>query len=80
VSKDSVSSHEKFARNNDLNYPLLADSEGDLCKEFGVLNLLGIVKRSTFLIENGEIIKRFYKPDVKEHAMDVIEFLREHKK
>ncbi len=78
MSKDSVSSHEKFANKNNLNYPLLADSDGEICEEFGVLNFLGIIKRSTFLIEQGEIIKRFYKPDVSEHAQDVIKFLRKY--
>ncbi len=76
VSKDSVKSHEKFAAKEDLNYPLLADSEGKLSRDFEVLNFLGVVKRSTFIIEEGEIIKVFPKVKPAEHVAEVIEFLQ----
>lgn len=78
VSKDSLSSHEKFAEKYSLNFPLLSDSEGKLCKKFGVLNMLGIIKRSTFIIdEMGEIIKVFPKVKVRGHVDKVIDFLEE---
>ena len=77
VSKDSLESHKKFAEKYDLGYPLLADTEGELCKKFDVLNIAGIVKRSTFIIEKGEIIKVFPKVKVAEHLEEIIEFFQE---
>lgn len=77
VSKDSVKSHKKFAEKYDLNFPLLADSDGELCRAFGTLNMLGIVKRSTFIIENREIIKAFNQVKVSGHVEEVIEFLKQ---
>lgn len=77
VSKDSLKSHKKFAEKYDLNYPLLADTEGELCRKFDVLNMVGIVKRSTFIIEEGEIIKVFPKVKVAEHLQEIIEFFQE---
>jgi peroxiredoxin Q/BCP len=36
ISGDSVANHEKFKAANKLNYPLLADVDGELAKSFGV--------------------------------------------
>ena len=36
VSGDSVATHELFKKDQDLNFPLLADEEGTLAKKFGV--------------------------------------------
>jgi len=39
--------------------------------------MAGIVKRSTFIIEKGEIIKVFPKVKVAEHLEEIIEFFQE---
>lgn len=76
VSRDSVESHRKFKKDNDLPFTLLSDPDANVAKKYGVWgrkNLygkpaMGIV-RTTFLIgEEGKIrgIYRNIKPE--EHA------------
>ena len=58
VSKDSAKSHQNFTEKQDLNFPLLMDTEGDLLEQYGVWRekknygrtYMGI-SRSTFVIE-----------------------------
>lgn len=78
VSKDSVESHKNFAEEYDLTYPLLADTDKKLAKKFDVVNLVGIYKRSTFIIsKNQKIMKVYPKVKVEGHAERVVEFLKE---
>ena len=78
VSKDNVESHKNFAEEYDLTYPLLADTDKKLAKKFDVVNLVGIYKRSTFIIsKNQKIIKVYPKVKVEGHAERVVEFLEE---
>jgi len=57
---------------------LLSDTESDLCNKFGVLNLVGIIKRSTFIFdEEGILIKKYEKvKNPGEHGGKVLEFLK----
>lgn len=64
VSKGSEASHEKFISKQDLNFPLLMDTEGDLHELFGTWRIkknygkeyLGCV-RSTFVIDSDGTIE-----------------------
>ena len=76
VSKDSESSHTKFINKQELNFPLLMDTEGTLHEMFGTWRMkknygkeyLGCV-RSTFVIdENGEIAWCRYNVRAKGHV------------
>ena len=59
VSKDSVKSHQNFTEKQELNFPLLLDTEGELLEKYGVWRqkqnygrtYMGIA-RSTFVIES----------------------------
>lgn len=59
VSRDSEASHQKFASKHELPFPLVADTEGQLCEAAGVWALkkmagreyMGIV-RTTFVTNN----------------------------
>ncbi len=73
VSKDTVSSHEKFAKKFNLKFPLLSDKDGDMCERYGVWGektfmgkkYMGI-ERSSFLVdESGNLLSVNYgiKPD-----------------
>lgn len=69
VSKDSQQSHKKFTEKNDLPFPLIADTELELCKTAGVWQpkkmagkaYMGIV-RTTFVLNNdGTVTDRIDK-------------------
>ena len=76
MSKDSVSSHDKFKSKFDLPFSLADDPDLKAIKGFDVWREKSMygkktmgVKRSTFLIdENGVIAKAWRKVKVKEHA------------
>ncbi len=73
-----MESHKKFAEEYDLKFPLLADTEKKLAKKFDVVNLVGMFKRSTFIISKEQkIIKVFPKVKIDGHAERVVEFIKE---
>ena len=83
VSRDSEASHQKFAAKHELPFPLIADTNGDLCREFGVWQLKkmagreywGIV-RTTFVINAaGEVTDIIKKVNTKQAADQLISLL-----
>lgn len=76
VSVDSVDSHKKFCAKEGLNFKLLADSGGNVSREYGSLTNLGIVKmssRNTFLIDPaGNIAKAYTGVDPAHHSEEVL--------
>lgn len=85
VSKDSVSSHQRFCQKKNLEIELLSDEELSLIKAFDVWKLkkmagreyMGIV-RSTFILNpDGEIVKSYPKVRVKGHVEEVLADLKE---
>jgi len=84
VSRDSITSHEKFKQKFNYTIDLISDEDESLCNQFDVIKLkklygkeyMGIV-RSTFVINpNGEILKQWDKVKVDGHAEEVLEFIR----
>ena len=84
ISRDSVSSHEKFAQKFGLNFPLLADEAGEVCEAYGVWvekvnygkTYMGI-ERTTFVIgPDGNIAKVFPKVKVDGHVDKVLEAVK----
>lgn len=76
VSTDTVKEQKKFHEKNDLNFDLLADSEGKMSEKFNVLKESGYAERTTFLIEDGKIKKIFRKVDPEEHIKEVLDYLK----
>jgi thioredoxin-dependent peroxiredoxin len=84
VSPDSVKSHASFTQKQSLNFPLLADSERELAKAYGVWvekkqygRVFMGIERSTFLIDkDGKIKKIWRKVTPKTHVADVMEALK----
>lgn len=85
ASKDSEKAHKNFILKQNLNFPLIVDTEGVLLEQFGVWQLkklygreyMGIV-RSTFIINpDGVIAKVYNKVKVKTHAEDILLDLNE---
>lgn len=85
VSKDSLTSHEKFQAKYNLNFTLLTDAEAELCQAYGAWaektnfgkTSMGIV-RSTFLIgSDGRIAQAWRNVRAKGHAEKVLEAAKE---
>ena len=76
VSLDDVESHQKFAENHNLPFPLLADTEGQAAEAYGVkTRMLGIkvAKRQTFLIRpDGTIAKHYKKVNPGSHSKQIL--------
>ena len=81
VSLDDVESHQKFAENYSLPFPLLADNEGKAADAYGVkTKMFGmtVAKRQTFLIgPDGTIAKHYEKVKPAEHSAQVLADLKE---
>ena len=84
ISKDSVSSHEKFAEKYNLPFILLSDPELQAIQAYGVWQekklygktSIGVV-RTTFIIdEQGKIIKVMPKVKPDTNAAEVLKLLR----
>ena len=80
ISKDSLSSHEKFKEKFNFPFELISDPEEKDCKAFDVIKeksmygkkYLGI-ERSTFLVDSkGKLKKEWRKVKVKGHVEEVL--------
>ncbi|CAG0941974.1 Putative peroxiredoxin bcp [Gammaproteobacteria bacterium] len=68
VSRDPMSSHEKFKAKYEFPFDLLSDADEDLCRLFGVMrekNMYGKkvmgVERSTFLIDGKGVLRQEWR-------------------
>lgn len=83
VSADSVKRHAKFAEQQSLNFPLLADEDHAVCEAYGVWKTKKFMGRSfdgiartTFIINPaGEIAKRYDNVKVSGHVDEVLKDL-----
>ncbi|MDQ3971259.1 MAG: peroxiredoxin [Thermoproteota archaeon] len=84
ISPDDEASHEKFRQNMGVPYLLVADTNNEVSKKYGVYGLkkfmgreyMGI-SRSTFLVDKtGKIVKIFKKVRPAGHSQEVFQALR----
>jgi peroxiredoxin Q/BCP len=86
VSMDDCMSHGAFRDKHGLAVQLLADAEGEVCEQYGVVQnkqvqgkvtRRGIV-RSTFVIDkNGALRHILYGVNARGHASDVLDLVKE---
>ncbi len=79
ISPDTPKDQAKFKEKFDLNFPLLADADKTIANLYGVMkekNMYGKkvmgVARTTFVIENGKIVKIFTGVKPEGHAEEVL--------
>ena len=83
ISKDSIESHEKFIKKQNLAISLLSDKNGTVCEDFGVWKEKSMygktymgIERSTFIIDgNGLVIKEWRKVKVPGHVNQVLQVI-----
>jgi thioredoxin-dependent peroxiredoxin len=79
VSRDSVASHESFARRYELPFTLLSDPDGKLRQLFGVKKTLGFMDgRVTFVIDKDRRIRHMFRSalNAKAHVEQALATLR----
>lgn len=84
VSRDSVSSHQKFKTAKELPFVLLSDSTEEVCKKYGVLKMKNMygkkylgIERSTFVInELGILTNEYRKVQAKTHVAALMKDLK----
>lgn len=82
ASKDNLNKHYKFKEKYGLPFDLITDEDGSLCSAFDVFvqksfmgkKYMGI-ERSTFLIEDGFIIKSWRNVSATSHVKNVLDFI-----
>lgn len=80
ISTDDEKSHQKFISKYNLPFTLLADTDKKIVNDYGVYGEKSMYGkkytgtfRKTFLIdETGKIVKIFGKPNISEHAEEVL--------
>ena len=84
ISKDTLDSHNKFCKKENISYPLLLDEEGKICNMYGVIKeksmfgkkYLGI-NRTSFLIDiNKKIIKIWRNVKALGHAQKILDEIK----
>jgi peroxiredoxin Q/BCP len=74
VSADDQRSHEKFATNQKLPFPIIADPDHHWIEAFGVPTRLGFASRVSFLLgPDGKVAKVYPNVDPGVHAAQVLE-------
>jgi peroxiredoxin Q/BCP len=84
ISRDSLSSHEKFKASQNFPFELISDPEETLCQLFDVIKMKSMygkqvrgIERSTFIIDpNGLLRHAWRKVNVKGHVKEVLSELR----
>lgn len=80
VSKDSISSHRKFADKYELPFTLLSDSSTQMLQDFGAWGekkmcgrtSVGTLRRTFIFNEEGVLEKVIEKVDTKNHAAQIL--------
>ena len=88
ISRDSLKSHNNFKEKFKFKLDLISDTDEKICNMFDVIKEKSMygkkymgVERSTFIInEKGILIKEWRKVKVKDHALEVLDFINEYVK
>jgi peroxiredoxin Q/BCP len=84
VSRDSLKSHENFSKKLTLPFPLIADTDENVCNAYSVIKLKQMygkqvrgIERSTFLIDaRGKLVQAWRGLKVPGHAQEVLQAAR----
>ncbi len=77
ISVDTVEDQKKFVEEYKIPYLHLSDAKKTTCKTYAGLNLAGLAKRTTFIInKEGKVAKVFHDINVEKHGQEIIQFLQ----
>ena len=77
ISIDTVEAQKKFVEEYNIPFLHLSDPTKQTCKKFAGLNIAGMAKRSTFIIDKQGIIKNVFRNiDVDSHGQEIANSLK----
>jgi thioredoxin-dependent peroxiredoxin len=85
ISRDDCIRHAEFRDKHGISVRLLSDTEGTVCKQYGVWQMKEVdgvkrhgILRSTFIIDKHGVLRHvLYGVNAKGHAMDVLRAVKE---
>ncbi len=78
ISIDTVNDQKKFVDEYKIPYLHLSDQRKDTCKKYAGLNIAGLAKRSTFVVDKKGVIKKIFRNiNVENHGKEILEFLKQ---
>lgn len=85
ISRDDCIRHAEFRDKHGISIRLLSDTEGEVCKQYGVWQLKEVdgvkrhgIVRSTFIIDKHGVLRHvLYGVNAKGHAMDVLRAVKD---
>ena len=85
ISRDDCLRHAEFRDKHGISVRLLSDTEGTVCKQYGVWQMKEVdgikrhgILRSTFIIDKHGVLRHvLYGVNAKGHAMDVLRAVKE---
>jgi len=76
ISVDTIEDQKKFVNEYKIPYLHLSDTKKTVCKMYAGLNLAGLAKRTTFIIDKqGRIAKIFHDINVEKHGQEIVDSL-----
>ena len=77
ISIDNTESQKKFVEEYKIPYLHLSDTQKNTCKKYAGLNIAGLAKRSTFIINKNGVVKKIFRNiEVKNHGHEILDFLK----
>ena len=77
ISIDTIEDQKKFVEDYQIPYQHLSDPDKSTCKQYAGLNIAGLAKRSTFILDKNGIIKKIFRNiNVENHGKEIIDFLK----
>ncbi len=78
ISIDTVDAQKKFVDEYEIPYQHLSDTGKDTCKKYAGLNIAGLAKRSTFVVDKKGIIRKIFRDiDAENHGKEISELLKQ---
>ena len=83
VSRDSLTSHERFKEKMSFPFELLSDADETACKLFDVIKMKNMygrkvrgIERSTFVFARGTLVREWRGVKVPGHVQEVLDFVK----
>jgi peroxiredoxin Q/BCP len=79
ISTDHLNAQEQFTRKEGLNFPLVADPDKKIAREYGVLSPeRGLAQRTTFVIDKKGVVRKIYRNvNAQKNPDEVLRYVKE---